>query len=49
MTLVKYPVLADPKKEVIGLYGVGKGMMGLVSVARVTFVIDKKGIVRCVR
>ncbi|KAF9046705.1 peroxiredoxin Q [Panaeolus papilionaceus] len=41
-----YPVLSDEKREAISAYHVGKGMMGLVDVARVTFVIDKKGIVR---
>ncbi|KAF8158391.1 peroxiredoxin Q [Crassisporium funariophilum] len=41
-----YPVLSDTKKEAFKTYGIGKGMLGFVPVARVTFVIDKKGIVR---
>ncbi|KAF8644533.1 hypothetical protein AX16_008409 [Volvariella volvacea WC 439] len=41
-----YPVLSDEKGEAVTLYNVGRGMFGLVGVARVTFVIDKKGIVR---
>lgn len=44
---IQYPVLSDESKEVFQLYGIGKGMWGLVQVARVTFVIDQKGIVRC--
>ncbi|EKM79444.1 hypothetical protein AGABI1DRAFT_114007 [Agaricus bisporus var. burnettii JB137-S8] len=41
-----YPVLSDVSKSVAGLYGVGRGMWGIAAIARVTFVIDKKGIVR---
>ncbi|KJA16916.1 hypothetical protein HYPSUDRAFT_46821 [Hypholoma sublateritium FD-334 SS-4] len=41
-----YPVLSDTSKETFKAYGIGKGVLGLVPVARVTFVIDKKGIVR---
>ncbi|PPQ77479.1 hypothetical protein CVT25_011348 [Psilocybe cyanescens] len=41
-----YPVLSDVKKEVFKVYGIGKGMLGLAAVARVTFIVDKKGIVR---
>ncbi|KAF4617246.1 hypothetical protein D9613_005847 [Agrocybe pediades] len=41
-----YPVLSDTKRETFKTYGIGKGMLGLVPVARVTFIIDKKGIVR---
>ncbi|KAF9533266.1 thioredoxin-like protein [Crepidotus variabilis] len=41
-----YPVLSDVHKETVTAYGVGSGMMGLVGVARVTFIVDKKGIVR---
>ncbi|PPQ63624.1 hypothetical protein CVT24_004377 [Panaeolus cyanescens] len=41
-----YPVLSDIKREAISAYHVGTGMLGLVDTARVTFVIDKKGIVR---
>jgi len=35
-------------KEVFKTYGVPKGMYGLVAVARVTFIVDKKGVVRFV-
>jgi len=41
-----YPVLSDVDKETFKAYGIGKGIMGLVAVARVTFIVDKKGIVR---
>ncbi|KDR82771.1 hypothetical protein GALMADRAFT_238291 [Galerina marginata CBS 339.88] len=41
-----YPVLSDIDRETFKAYGIGKGMMGLVPVARVTFVVDKKGVVR---
>lgn len=41
-----YPVLSDVDKEVCKAYGIPKGMYGLVAVARVTFIVDKKGIVR---
>ncbi|KAJ3564565.1 hypothetical protein NP233_g8214 [Leucocoprinus birnbaumii] len=41
-----YPVLSDESKETFVSYGIGKGMWGLTQVARVTFVIDKDGIVR---
>jgi peroxiredoxin Q/BCP len=34
------------KKETFKAYGIGKGMMGFVPVARVTFIVDKKGVVR---
>jgi peroxiredoxin len=44
----QYPVLSDVNKEVIKALKVGSGMMGLAPVARVTYIIDKKGIVRCV-
>jgi len=40
-----YPVLSDSAGEFRRLYGVGKGIMGLVE-ARVTFFIDSKGTVR---
>jgi peroxiredoxin Q/BCP len=42
----QYPVLSDVDKEAFKAYGIGKGMMGMTAVARVTFIIDKKGIVR---
>ncbi|KAJ3788355.1 peroxiredoxin Q [Lentinula aff. detonsa] len=41
-----YPVLSDEKLEARTAYKVGKGMMGLTDYARVTFIIDGKGIVR---
>jgi peroxiredoxin Q/BCP len=41
-----YPVLSDEKKETFKAYGIGKGIWGLVPVARVTFIVDKKGVVR---
>lgn len=44
----QYPVLSDVKKEAFKAYGIGRGVFGLLPVARVTFVIDKKGVVRCV-
>ncbi|KAF9013498.1 thioredoxin-like protein [Cyathus striatus] len=37
-------VVKEKLNEAVGLYGVGKGMFGLVNTARVTFIIDKKGI-----
>jgi len=40
-----YPVLSDEKGDGRKTYGVGKGIFGL-SDARVTFIIDGKGIVR---
>jgi peroxiredoxin Q/BCP len=43
---VKFPLLSDTKGEVRALYGV-KSSLGLVP-GRVTFVIDKQGIVRSV-
>ncbi len=39
-----YALLADTEKKVIGMYGV-KGV-GLISVRRSVFVVDKEGIVR---
>jgi len=41
-----YPVLSDVNKKVIKELKVGSGMMGLAAVARVTYIIDKKGITR---
>jgi len=40
-----YPVLSDSTGEFRRLYGVGKGIIGLVD-ARVTYFIDSKGVVR---
>ncbi|PPQ65863.1 hypothetical protein CVT26_000797 [Gymnopilus dilepis] len=41
-----YPVLSDVDKVAFKAYGVGKAMFGLIPSARVTFIVDKKGIVR---
>ncbi|KAF8817025.1 peroxiredoxin Q [Phlegmacium glaucopus] len=41
-----YPVLSDVGKETFKTYGIGKGILGLVAVARVSFIVDKKGVVR---
>lgn len=43
----QYPVLSDVKGEARKAYHVGKGLLGFVD-ARVTFIIDAKGVVRCV-
>ncbi|EMD39977.1 hypothetical protein CERSUDRAFT_112219 [Gelatoporia subvermispora B] len=40
-----YPILSDSNGEARKAYSVGKGILGLVD-ARVTFVIDSKGVVR---
>ena len=45
--MVQYPILSDAKGEARKTYHVGKGLFGLVD-ARVTFLIDDKGIVRYV-
>jgi peroxiredoxin Q/BCP len=45
---VQYPVLSDTKGDARKAYGVGKWLLGLAD-ARVTYVIDGKGIVRSVR
>jgi len=41
----QYPVLSDSSGEFRKLYGVGKGILGLVD-ARVTYFVDSDGIVR---
>ncbi|KAJ2919192.1 hypothetical protein MD484_g1239, partial [Candolleomyces efflorescens] len=41
-----FPVLSDTEKEVPKLYGIGKGFFGFAAIARVTFIVDKEGIVR---
>lgn len=46
LLMIQYPVLSDPEGEVLKAYKVGRGIFGLTEVARVTFVIDKKGVVR---
>jgi peroxiredoxin len=43
----QYPVLSDTAHVAHKAYQVGKGMLGLTD-ARTTFVIDRKGIVKCV-
>ena len=46
-SLVQYPVLSDSNGEARKAYHVGKGLLGLVE-GRVTFIIDKDGMLRCV-
>lgn len=41
-----YPVLSDVEGKALKAYKVGRGMLGMTNVARITFIIDKKGIVR---
>ncbi|TFK27722.1 AhpC-TSA-domain-containing protein [Coprinopsis marcescibilis] len=41
-----FPVLSDSEKQVAGIYHIPRGMMGITPVARVTVVIDAKGVVR---
>ncbi|KAF7314244.1 Peroxiredoxin Q [Mycena kentingensis (nom. inval.)] len=41
-----YPVLSDSNGDASKAYGVGKGLFGILKVARVTFIIDAKGVVR---
>ncbi|KAF7299107.1 Peroxiredoxin Q [Mycena indigotica] len=41
-----YPVLSDTNGEATKAYNVGKGLFGLAEVARVTFIVDGKGVVR---
>ncbi|KAH6912634.1 thioredoxin-like protein [Coprinopsis sp. MPI-PUGE-AT-0042] len=43
---LSFPVLSDPKKEAAHLYKIGRGMMGITPIARVTVIIDAKGVVR---
>lgn len=45
--MFKYPILSDFKGEARKAYHVGKGLLGFVD-ARVTFIIDGKGVVRYV-
>lgn len=42
---LNFSILADPDRKVIGLYGV-KSMLMLGRASRVTFIIDKAGIIR---
>jgi peroxiredoxin Q/BCP len=46
IVICQYPVLSDVNKEAVKAYGIGKGMLGFVSVARVTVIVDKRGIIR---
>ncbi|KAF6757346.1 thioredoxin-like protein [Ephemerocybe angulata] len=41
-----FPVLSDEAKEVSKSYGIGRGMFGISPIARCTFIVDKKGVVR---
>ncbi|KAM6494222.1 Thioredoxin-like fold [Amanita muscaria] len=43
---LNFPILSDGKREAANAYNVGTGMLGLVSYARTTFIIDKRGVVR---
>ncbi|KAJ2933805.1 hypothetical protein H1R20_g3258, partial [Candolleomyces eurysporus] len=43
---IPFPVLSDTEKEVPKLYGIGKGLFGFAPIARVTFIVDKDGIIR---
>jgi len=43
---LNYAVLSDEKKEAIAAYNVGRGMLGMVDVGRVTYIIDKTGKIR---
>lgn len=43
---VSFPVLSDADKEVSKAFGIGKGLFGIAPIARVTFILDKQGIVR---
>ncbi|KAF8895459.1 thioredoxin-like protein [Infundibulicybe gibba] len=43
---LNYPVLSDESGEAFKAYKIGKGMFGLTNVARVTFIIDEKGVVQ---
>jgi peroxiredoxin Q/BCP len=44
---LSFYLLSDPEKEVRELFGVKKNLFGLMQ-GRVTFIIDKKGIVRSI-
>ena len=44
----QYPVLSDVNKEAVKAYKVGSGMLGFVPIARMSFIVDKKGILRWV-
>ncbi|KAF5315483.1 hypothetical protein D9619_007225 [Psilocybe cf. subviscida] len=38
-----FPVLSDSDKSTFKTYQIGRGIMGLLPVSRVTFIVDKKG------
>ncbi len=42
----QYPVLSDVNKEAVKAYKIGSGMLGFAPIARMTFIVDKKGILR---
>ena len=44
----QFPVLSDEEGVAARTYDIGRGFFGLTALARVTFVVDKKGIIRCV-
>ncbi|KAF7288581.1 Peroxiredoxin Q [Mycena chlorophos] len=41
-----YPVLSDANGEARKAYGIGKGLFGLAETARVTVIVDGKGVIR---
>ncbi|TEB39821.1 AhpC-TSA-domain-containing protein [Coprinellus micaceus] len=41
-----FPVLSDAEGVAARAYDIGRGFFGLTALARVTFVVDKKGIIR---
>jgi hypothetical protein len=45
---IQFPVLSDAEGVAARAYDIGRGFFGLTALARVTFVVDKKGIIRCV-
>jgi len=49
MTSWQYPVLSDSGMKVSKLFGISQGLFGIARISRVTFVIDKKGVVRQVK
>lgn len=46
---IQFPVLSDAEGVAARTYDIGRGFFGLTALARVTFVVDKKGIIRCAR
>jgi peroxiredoxin Q/BCP len=45
--MTQYPILSDTDHAAHKAYHIGRAMLGLTD-ARITFVIDGKGVVRCV-